>query len=59
MRKPREKGHFLMVRVGAEELLRWQKAARRQGLTLSEWVRRALNAECDPPQKQVDNGVAA
>ncbi len=59
MRKPREKGHFLMVRVGAEELLRWQKAARRQQLTLSAWVRQTLNATCEPPQKEVDNGVAA
>ncbi len=59
MRRPKQKGHFLMVRVGADELLRWQKAARRDGLTLSEWVRRALNAECDPPQKAIDNGVAA
>ena len=48
-----------MIRCSAEEYLRWQRMAKKSGLTLSEWVRRCLNAACDPPREAATEPEAA
>ena len=40
---PRDK--HLLVRVSADELERWRRAAEEAGLSRSEWVRRVLERE--------------
>ena len=55
----RNKTHFMMIRVSPDELIRWQKASKRAGMTLSAWVRRQLNNACGEPEKRERTEAAA
>lgn len=51
--KKKIKQPFLSVRSdGEKQYRRWEKAAEREGLMLSQWVRKALDTAAKP-QKEV------